>query len=672
MAFLLKLKPKTKKDIKQQRDRFLAFAFASADLFLEVAPNHKIVYAIGAPKSMTGYDDSDLIDRNWLELFDVSEHGKLGSIKDKCIPGIRCGPIIVDMYGKVTKRKAVITGMKLPNRENFYVTICLNNTALMEALARTMEEEGIDPLTTGFNPPPEADTLLETGFRAEDEKDQILETGFRAEDEMNQALTTDHKAEDSKQGAITTDHEAEDLSTQTLTTDFEAEDEKDKTVTTGFVAEDEEEAVLTTGFVASDDDANNAATGFVPEDDGLGEAMFDNTEFIDESRRVFEYAKEHNLQAAVTVFDFGRTSTIPEENWAEMIGKISNMLRDKSVGGRAATEISEGKYSLIHDDTHDAQDIQEEITKISKELDPAGEGVEVSSKTIETNLDEMSAKEASRSLFYALREFEKAGTEFIVEGLKQGFRALVSNNDDKIAELKDIINRVDFKIFFQPVVNIKNLEVLHYEILCKFKKGDPQEWFMLAEDLNLSPSLDMAVIERVINHIKHKGGTSRTKFSVNLTQNSILDQEFIEELHEKLSYEPTLKDRLIFEISNAQDFEDLKEIKAFIKNLQEKGFTVGLDDFGISEQSLEHLTVLPADFVKFDEKFTRQILTSDRTAKIYEKAASHCKDMGIFVVAECVEDQAQADMLQDMGIPYGEGYYYGKPENAPMFIPPRK
>ena len=700
MAFLQKLRPKSREYIKRQRDRFLAFAFSSADLFLEVSPGHKITYAIGAPMSMTGLNDEDMVGKNWLELFDVSEHGKLSQLKEKSIPGVRCGPIIVLLNKENNKRRVMITGMKLPDRESFYASVCFNDNELLKAIEQKMKELGIDPLTTGYTPPDESFASMVTGFEAEDISDTTVTTDFEGEDEKDTTVTTDFKAEDKQDVTVTTGFEAEDKNEAELTTDFEAEGEKDTTVTTDFVPEEkadttvttdftpekqeettvttdftpekDEKNVVTTGYKADDISDQTITTGFVPEDDGLGEAMFNNTEFMEESQRIFEHAKEHGIETSVTVFDFGRTETIPEENWAEMIGKISTMLRDNSVGGRAATEISEGKYSLIHDESQTAESLKREIANISKEMDPAGEGVEISSKTLETNLDEMTGKEASRSLFYAIREFEKSGTNFIVEGLKQGFKALVTDNTEKVAELENIIRRVDFNLHFQPVVSIKNMEVHHYEILCRFKQGNTPEWFMLAEDSGLAPEFDSAVIDRVINHIKHKGGVSRTKFSVNISQKSLLDDEFVEELHEKLSYEATLKDRMFFEITHAGNFDDPNKTKQFIKDLQEKGFTIGLDDFGISENAADILKKLQVDFIKIDEKYIRKLTSSTRTAKLVKKTAKHCKELGILVVAEFVESQAESDLLEELGVQFGQGYYFGKAENAPMFIPPRK
>ena len=76
---------KTKK-YKEQRDRFLAYAFASADLFIEISPNGKITFATGAVKSLTGIDPETLMGKKWLTIFEPKFHNLLIDLKKKARP----------------------------------------------------------------------------------------------------------------------------------------------------------------------------------------------------------------------------------------------------------------------------------------------------------------------------------------------------------------------------------------------------------------------------------------------------------------------------------------------------------------------------------------------------------------------------------------------------------
>jgi PAS domain S-box-containing protein len=112
---------------KKQRDQFLAFSFASADLFIEVTEEGKVAFALGAAKGMTGVDEAELLGKNWLDLFSSYDQAALIAMLETSKVGKRCGPMLVDMHESVAKRKAVLSGIKMPGSDNFYLTLGLSN-----------------------------------------------------------------------------------------------------------------------------------------------------------------------------------------------------------------------------------------------------------------------------------------------------------------------------------------------------------------------------------------------------------------------------------------------------------------------------------------------------------------------------------------------------------------
>lgn len=120
--------------IKLQRDRFLAFSFASADLFFEVSHEDVIVFALGAAKGLTGIDHETLEGINWLELFSPYEQTIIQEAMENAKPGLRCGPFIMNLAKKYGNRKAIVTGIKMPGRKSYYMTFGFSN-ALIEDVA---------------------------------------------------------------------------------------------------------------------------------------------------------------------------------------------------------------------------------------------------------------------------------------------------------------------------------------------------------------------------------------------------------------------------------------------------------------------------------------------------------------------------------------------------------
>jgi EAL domain-containing protein (putative c-di-GMP-specific phosphodiesterase class I) len=92
---------------------------------------------------------------------------------------------------------------------------------------------------------------------------------------------------------------------------------------------------------------------------------------------------------------------------------------------------------------------------------------------------------------------------------------------------------------------MKTKEATHYEILSRFESGDTQEWIRFGEDAGLAPDFDLAVCERAINHIKFKAGNTRTKFSIDISGQSISDEEFCEKLKEQLAKQKGIAERLV-------------------------------------------------------------------------------------------------------------------------------
>lgn len=604
--------------IKQQRDRFLAFSFASADLFIETAPDGKILFALGAAKGLTGIEDDELVGKDWLELFSHTDHAELIAMQKSAKQAMRCGPLLVKLNDNLVNRKGIVTAIKMPGSEHFYITLALGSALLEKLAVMIAPEKDPEPITTGF--------------KATDEQEESITTGF-----IDAPDTPEPEA-----------------------------------ITTGFAqAPDEIIKSVTTGFKASDDDIDKSAftTGFSADDDEYQEPLTTKDDFIANSEKAFDIARVQNIEAALTVFDFGDTDKIAEEHWTEIIGEISDYLQEQSIGGQPAAELGEGKYSVLHDEKISAGIMEEKISAITKEIDPDGEGLDISSKTIKTDLSSLSSQEATRALFYTINEFEKSGTDLTIESLNAGFKTFVSANSQKLQEFKNVIERVDFDIHFQPIVNLETKAAKHYEVLSRFGNGDTQEWIMFGEDVGLISKFDLAVVERTMNFIHYKAGTTRTKFSVNISGKSIEDAEFFEQLQEQLERRD-YANRIMFEITESSRITDLKKVGRFIGDLQSAGYEIALDDFGAGAASFEYLQRLNVNYVKIDGKYVRNLLKSNRDEVMIRNLVKMCKDLGTKTIAEFVEEDEQAELLQEIGIDYGQGHLFGKARPKPDYVPP--
>ncbi|NBX65935.1 MAG: EAL domain-containing protein [Proteobacteria bacterium] len=113
------------KDLKDQRDRFLAFAFAGADLLVEVDAKGTIVYSIGAAKGLAGANDGKLTGKNVSEIFAPKDRGLIGSLRASAKAGVRFGPVLVNLNEEQTSLKvAMLSGVAMPDKPgHVYLTI---------------------------------------------------------------------------------------------------------------------------------------------------------------------------------------------------------------------------------------------------------------------------------------------------------------------------------------------------------------------------------------------------------------------------------------------------------------------------------------------------------------------------------------------------------------------
>jgi EAL domain-containing protein (putative c-di-GMP-specific phosphodiesterase class I) len=292
--------------------------------------------------------------------------------------------------------------------------------------------------------------------------------------------------------------------------------------------------------------------------------------------------------------------------------------------------------------------------------------VALEGQTLEADTEGLSQRELTRALDYTISQFESKGAGLEIDSFKSGLKAFMEENTQKIQAFKNIITRLDFHLHFQPIVDLKSFKASHYEMLTRFEEGvSPYEMITFGEDVGLAPDFDLAVCDRAINYLIHTPQSRVKKFAINLSGQSIQNPSFMKSLSRRLASQKSLSDNLIFEITESTTIQDLGAVNEFIKLLQKEGYKVCLDDFGAGSASFQYLHQLHVDYVKLDGAYTKQITHNKRDATMVKNLARLCQDLGVKMVAEFVEEEAQIKMLREMGIEYGQGYWFGRPDTKP-------
>lgn len=537
------------KDIKQQRDRFLAFSFASADLFMEVGITGTVIFALGAAKGLTGIDDKKLMGRNWLDVFSIADQPVLQNMIKNAKPVHRCGPLAVTLDQSLCGgRKAIVTGIRMPGIDNFYITIGFTN-ALMEKVAV------------------------------------------------------------------------------------------------------------------------HTAAALKPHTEPL-----DRDSFIRTADEIYTAARAQGQETEMTLLDIGDVvkvkETVGDDVWSKFTQAVTGMLAESSIDGGAAAEIGDGRYSIIHDTSISSDFLREQVSLLSKKNDPKGMGFDINSKTITADFENMDERETMKALVYTIGEFSRKGTALNIETLNTGFKSYVSSNAQKVQQFKTMVDTLSFDLHFHPIVKLETSELSHFEMLCRFRGEDStQEWIIFGEDIGMAADLDMAVCERAINYLLYKSAGRRTKFAINLSGQSIQNEQFFRTLTAKLALHKDLNERIIFELTESNRITALQKVNSFVGALQKQGVKVCLDDFGAGGASFEYLQQLHVDYVKIDGQYTKRLLSSPRDEVMIKNLVRLCGDLNITVISERIERQEQLEKLKEIGVKYGQGFIFGRPQIKPEYDP---
>lgn len=536
--------------IKEQRDRFLSFAFAAADLLIEADKSGDIIFVAGATQKLIGKKDDEILGQKWMSLIANHDRGTIIAMEGTANIGKRCGPILIDLDNQNKNdniAKTIITTIKMPQNDHTFITLT--------------------------------------------------------------------------EGSIV-------------------------------------------GAQLSQSNRQNKEN-----------ELLDKNTFAKAAKETLQMAKSLGQEADLTLIDLGEVDALKNKlndaEWKNLKSSIGNIVRARSIDGQTAAEVSEGKYSVIHESSFDSSTLTEQLSNLTANMDPTGKGLEVETKTVTADLENLTEREFTRSLVFTINEFEKNGTALTIDTLNNGFKAYVSANAHKIGRFKSIIEQLQFSLHFQPIVNLETAELKHYEMLCRFPDGgSPFEWIIFGEDVGLAPEFDLAVCERALKYIEHKCASNKAHFAMNVSGMSIQDNEFFERLLLKLDQNKTVSDRLMFEITESSEIEHLDKVSEVIQTLRSRGHKVALDDFGAGSASFQYLHKLNVDYVKIDGQYTKNIAKNDRDKKLLSGLVNICSDLGISTISEMIETEEQADELLNMGVDYGQGYVFSKPLPQPNYKTP--
>ncbi|SFD04694.1 EAL domain-containing protein [Pseudoalteromonas denitrificans] len=242
------------------------------------------------------------------------------------------------------------------------------------------------------------------------------------------------------------------------------------------------------------------------------------------------------------------------------------------------------------------------------------------------------------------------------------YRALIEK------ELVEAIDNHDFKIAYQPKVELDSKKIVGVEALVRWNHPSlglvsPSVFIPIAESAGLVKEIGRMVLNIVtddIQFLKDKyPKLQHVAINVSAPQ---LDHSFIQILSEVSKSKDIDSSFIELEITETTFLDDLERVVPILNNIRALGYKLAIDDFGTGYSSLSYLHELPINTLKIDRSFILSMMDSDKGLKLVKSIISMSLSLDLNIVAEGIEDNATGMLLSELGVQLGQGFYYHKPE----------
>ncbi|MGC3835216.1 putative bifunctional diguanylate cyclase/phosphodiesterase [Moritella viscosa] len=243
------------------------------------------------------------------------------------------------------------------------------------------------------------------------------------------------------------------------------------------------------------------------------------------------------------------------------------------------------------------------------------------------------------------------------------------------SHLAEALDKNEMSVHYQPMICIKTRRVMGAEALIRWQNPilgavAPDRFIYLAEQngqiLALGNFVLRTAMEQAAQWRKSFGGDFC--IAVNMSPVQFRDDNLVSRIAQLLAYYRLPGSSLELEITEGVLLQDEKKAAKAIAGLQNLGVRISLDDFGTGYSSLSYLQKYSFDTLKIDRSFIMNLMERDQDKELARAIIAMAKKLNLQVVAEGVETAEQDQFIVDEGCDYGQGYLYGKPVPATMFM----
>jgi diguanylate cyclase (GGDEF)-like protein/PAS domain S-box-containing protein len=412
--------------------------------------------------------------------------------------------------------------------------------------------------------------------------------------------------------------------------------------------------------------------------DGLT-GLANRTLFMEHLRLAIERKDRHEKPFAVLYLDFDRFKVVNDSlghaEGDKLLQYIARRMENCTRSGDLLARLGGDEFVILLNELDGVDEAAAIAERIQADLKTAFDvgGREIFTSTSigitlstsgHTNADDM-LRDADIAMYFAKSKGKAQYAIFDQAMHKHASRRLQIETEMRLG-----IDRGEFKVFYQPIMDLSCATLMGFEALLRWQHPErgliqPDEFIPVAEENGMIMRLGQMVVEESCRQLRSWqrtiAGAEDLTVSVNLSSKEFLQLDLVDNISATLRRTRLRASSLKLEITESHIMENSELAVAIMKRLGGLGIDICLDDFGTGYSSLSYLHKLPVSYLKIDRSFVGRMLQNEENREIVNTILRLAQNLKMKVIAEGIETEDQLAELRGLSCEYGQGYLFAKP-----------
>lgn len=284
-----------------------------------------------------------------------------------------------------------------------------------------------------------------------------------------------------------------------------------------------------------------------------------------------------------------------------------------------------------------------------------------------TSIEDVPVSSAYDRAKIACDQIPKADVSFF-SYYSDSMREDIKQRQHILSHFDEAIQKQWIQVYYQPIIRAVTGKVCDEEALARWidpVKGflSPAEFIPALEEAGLIYKLDLYVLEQVLEKMKRQSasGIPVVPHSINLSRSDFDVCDMVEEIRLRVDASGVGREKITIEITENVIGSGFDFMKEQVTRFRKLGFAVWMDDFGSGYSSLDFLSSIKVDLIKFDIGFLRRLDEEEDAKIVLAEMMKMTTSLGLDTVCEGVEKEAHVHFLRDIGCSKLQGFYYSRP-----------